>query len=348
MSDKFKFDVIIGNPPYQEETTGDQKTYAAPIYDQFMDEAYKVAEKVSFITPARFLFNAGSTSQSWNKKMLEDSHLKVEFFEENSSKIFSNTDIKGGVAVTYRDATINFGAIEVFTKYEQMNTILKKVRSSDFESINTIIFAKDSYRFTQKLHDSNPQLINRFSKSHEFDVATNIFDVIPELFFDTRPNDNEAYVRILGRENGKVRKQKWVLREYIRQHANLDKYSVLLPSGSGNGMFGETFANPVIQRPGEGYTATFVSIGAFQTEIEAENALKYVKTKFSRAMLGILKVTPRNAGKAWKWVPLQDFSANSDIDWTGIGTEIDKQLYKKYGLNKDEIDFIESHVKEMS
>ena len=107
---KFKFDVVIGNPPYQEEATGDS-TQAPPIYHKFMEEAYKIANRVSFITPARFLYNAGATPKAWNKKMLEDEHLKIEFFEQDSSKVFSNTDIKGGVAVTYRDSDANFGAI---------------------------------------------------------------------------------------------------------------------------------------------------------------------------------------------------------------------------------------------
>jgi 23S rRNA G2445 N2-methylase RlmL len=78
MSDKFKFDVVIGNPPYQEESTGDG-TQAPPIYHKFMEEAYKIADRVSFITPARFLYNAGATPKAWNKKMLEDEHLKVEY-----------------------------------------------------------------------------------------------------------------------------------------------------------------------------------------------------------------------------------------------------------------------------
>ncbi len=98
---KFKFDVVIGNPPYQEEAKGSSAS-DDPIYNIFMEEAYKIAERVSFITPARFLFNAGKTPSAWNKKMLEDEHLKIEYFEQDSSKVFSNTNINGGVVVTYR------------------------------------------------------------------------------------------------------------------------------------------------------------------------------------------------------------------------------------------------------
>lgn len=93
-----KFDFVIGNPPYQEQTIGDNKGFAPPVYDKFIDGAMAISDKVELIHPARFLFNAGSTPKAWNEKMLDNSHFKVLRYEENASNIFSNTDIKGGVA----------------------------------------------------------------------------------------------------------------------------------------------------------------------------------------------------------------------------------------------------------
>lgn len=90
-----------------------------------------------------------------------------------------------------------------------------------------------------------------------------------------------------------------------------------------------------------------MSIGSFKTEQEAQALLKYVKSKFARVLLGILKTTQDNPPEKWKFIPLQDFTVNSDIDWSKSISEIDQQLYAKYGLNQEEIDFIESHVKEM-
>lgn len=99
-----KFDVIIGNPPYQDEALGDNQQFAPPIYNLFIDESQKVAERVELIHPARFLFNAGSTPKVWNNKMLNDEHFKVLDYTSDSSKIFgSSVEIKGGVAVTYWD-----------------------------------------------------------------------------------------------------------------------------------------------------------------------------------------------------------------------------------------------------
>ena len=87
MGKKF-FDYVIGNPPYQDKTIGDNGTYAPPIYDKFMDISYELADKVELIHPARFLFNAGSTAKAWNKKMLEDSHFKVIDYFEHSTDVF--------------------------------------------------------------------------------------------------------------------------------------------------------------------------------------------------------------------------------------------------------------------
>lgn len=121
-----KFDYAIGNPPYQEtqDDTSDK-----PVYNYFLDEAFKVAEKVEMIHPARFLFNAGKTPKAWNEKMLNDSHFKVEFYEQNSDAVFKGTDIKGGVAITYRDNSKECGAIGAFTSFEELNSIKRKVTS---------------------------------------------------------------------------------------------------------------------------------------------------------------------------------------------------------------------------
>jgi hypothetical protein len=135
-------------------------------------------------------------------------------------------------------------------------------------------------------------------------------------------------------------------------HDNLTKYKVILPKSNGSGALGEVLSTPLIGEPliGEpliGYTQSFISIGSFESEEEASAAYKYIRSKFMRVMLGILKVTQDNNTDVWKYVPLQDFTSNSDIDWSKSVAEIDQQLYKKYGLSQDEQDFIESMIKPM-
>lgn len=352
------FDFSIGNPPYQESYQGDS-TGANSVYDKFMDASYTVADKVELITPARFLFNAGSTPKAWNEKMLQDESLKVMKYEEDASKIFPNTEIKGGVAVTYRDSNKKFGAIGIFTQYEELNSILKKVQSLDgFQSISEIAVTSSAYHFTEDLHTDNPDFKKRtiivkgkvqplLSKGHEYDLKSSIFEKIPEVFFDELPNDGEEYVQILGRDsNG--RSKKYIKRRYINNVKNLDVFKIFLPKASGNGQFGEVLTTPTIEPPAVGATETFYSIGLCNNESEIKNVLSYIETKFARALLSVLKITQDvNPGK-WKYVPLQDFTSSSDIDWSKTVHEIDLQLYKKYGLSDEEISFIETNVKEMA
>lgn len=342
-----KFDFVIGNPPYQDETLGDNKGYAPPVYHKFLESAYEIGEVVEMIHPARFLFNAGSTPKQWNERMLQDPHLKVLYFEQDSSKVFSNTDIKGGVAITYHDKSENIGAIGIFTAYKELNDILKKVNGQDtFLSFSRIVITRTAYRLTNKMHEDYPDAIKQLSNGHAYDMSTNIFERLPQIFFDEKPNDGEEYIQILGRANNE-RVYKYVRKDYINTVSNLDKYKIFLPKANGIGALGEVLSAPILCGPGVGSTETFLSIGAFGEIGEAEAALKYVKTKFARALLGVLKTTQDITPEKWKCVPLQDFSESSDIDWNTSIANIDRQLYSKYRLSEEEINFIESKVKEM-
>lgn len=167
-----------------------------------------------------------------------------------------------------------------------------------------------------------------------------------DCFHDEKEHKDD--VQVLGLFNNK-RCYKFIDRKYLETpHPNLEKYKVIVPANNGSGAIGEVISTPLIGTPLIGYTQTFIGIGAFDNNDEAENALKYIKSKFARTMLGILKVTQNGKRDVWKYVPLQDFTENSDIDWSKSISEIDRQLYKKYNLTQEEIDFIESHVKEMS
>ena len=348
-----KFDFIIGNPPYQDEAKGDNETYAPPTYHRFLDSAYTLSDRVEMIHPARFLFNAGSTPKAWNEKMLADPHLKVEFYEPDATKVFPDTSFMGGIAITYRDATRDFGAIGTFTPFEELNSIKQKVcERTDFRPLSEITFSRTSYRLTEALHQEHPEAAGQLSKGHRYDMSTNIFELLPEVFSEKKPEDGKAYIQIYGREKGE-RVFRWIRKDYVNEPKNLNYWKVVLPKSNGSGALGEVLATPligepIVSKPLIGSTETFISIGCFETQAEAEACLKYLKTKFARAMLGILKVTQDNPPDRWAYVPLQDFTAESGIDWGKSVAEIDRQLYKKYGLSDDEVAFIESKVEEMA
>lgn len=354
---KMKFDFIIGNPPYQEEM---KDTSDKPIYDRFMDGTYAIADKVELIHPARFLFNAGKTPKAWNEKMLHDTHFKVIHYEEDAAVIFPNTDIKGGVVISYRDAEREFGAIEIFTNNQFKNRILHKViTAKGFAPLSEIVYAPESYKFTPTIYKEHPELktmttiskgkeVPLISKGHDYDVTSNIFEKLGNIvFFDQKPTDGEEYVQMVGRLNNE-RCTMWVKKSYIANHPNLDAYKMLFSKANGSGKYGETIALPIIAIPTQGHTQTFISIGNFATREEAEAEYKYVQTKFARALLGILKVTQDNKKSVWKYVPQQDFTGGSDIDWSKPIADIDRQLYAKYGFDADEIAFVETNVKEMA
>lgn len=348
MSKDFKFDVVIGNPPYQDRTIGENRTYQPPVYHLFLDEAYKLSDKVMLIHPARFLFNAGSTPKEWNQKMLHDKHFSIVMYEADCSKIFPNTEIKGGIVISYHDNTKDFGEIDVFTIYPELNSLMKKViHSADFSSISEIISGRSMYRFTKKMHDEVPDAAQRLSRGHENDLTSNVFEKLPDVMTESLPDDTSEYYRILGRINNE-RAYRFVKKEYIVDNKYIPKYKLFMPQSSGNGGLGETMAPSVVGLPGEATTDTFLSVGLFDTEIQAKNLYKYIKCKITRTLLSILKITQANTSQKWLKVPLQDFTPASDIDWSKSIHEIDLQLYKKYGLSDEEINFIETHVKEMA
>ncbi len=335
---KRKFDVVIGNPPYQIEAPG-TSTSDKPIYHNFIDEAQKIGNQVELITPGRFLFNAGATPKQWNERMLNDPHFSVLMYEQKSADVFPNTDIKGGVAVTYWNRFTELGPIITFTPFEELNSILRKVEGTHPNSLTKIIYNQTKFNL-DNLYSKYPsyrKVIGSDGKDKR--LRNNIFEKI-DAFSELKKTDCDLEIK--GLINNK-RVSRYIERDVLDlDHENLFKWKVLVPRANGSGALGEVLSTPLI-----GHTQSFISIGAFDTEEEANAAMKYVKSKFARTMLGILKITQDNPPEKWKYVPLQDFTSNSDIDWSKSIPEIDQQLYKKYGLSPEEIKFIEIHVKEM-
>ncbi len=345
--ENMKFDVVVGNPPYQENAKGDSKK-DMPIYHYFYDLAERYSDKYCLISPARFLFNAGGTKKSWNEKMLNDKNLKVLMFEQVSGNIFTGTKIEGGITVIYRDRNKLFGEIGLFTIFNELNSINQKVAKLMKSSLSTIVSNRGQYRFSDEVYVDYPIDMKKMSDRR---ISSNAFKVLPNLYTDEKPNSHEEYFQIYGRLDNE-RCYKWFKRSYLKEPNTFVKYKVILPKANGSSPINELsdtplIGEPLVSMPLMGFTETFISVGCFDTLLEAENCLKYVKSKFARAMLGVLKMTPSNPKEVWSKVPLQDFTTQSDIDWTQSISDIDQQLYAKYGLSDDEIAFIEEKVKAM-
>ena len=127
----------------------------------------------------------------------------------------------------------------------------------------------------------------------------------------------------------------------------INKWKVLLPEAIGSGDMTKDICKPILSEPNSINTETYIMNGPYGTEKEACNVIKYIKTKFFHFMLGLKKVTQHTTSKVYQFIPLQDFTSDSDMNWELTSEEIDKQLYAKYGLTEEEIAFIESMIKPM-
>lgn len=339
---KMNFAATIGNPPYQENLVN---TSDEPIYHLFMDVSFSISRLVTLITPARYIFNAGKTPIKWNKERLHDPFFKILKYTPKSKEVFpSYIDIKGGIATSVRDMNRECGPIIKYTPYQQLNSILQKVSYKAKTTICDIIFPQNKFNLNE-LFKKYPNVKNQIgSDGREKRLTTSIFS-LQNIF--TSDKKMKSDIRILGLVSN-VREWRWVSSYLIETHPSLDKWKVFIPKSNGSGEFGETLSTPFISGPGTGITQSFMTFGAFDTKEEAEACLKYLKTKFCRSLLGVSKVTQDNPKDTWEHVPMQDFSGDSDIDWGKTVEEIDRELYKKYGLSDEEASFIEAKVKPMS
>lgn len=338
-----QFDAVVGNPPYQGEN--DFNDRKPPIYNYFMDLSSKISTRYCLITPARFLFNAGHTPKVWNKKMLHDPHFRVARYYSSSKDVFDSVDIKGGIIISLRDKDSDFGEINTFTAYNELNSILSKVKSyPGIRYLREIVSSQGIYRFSDSILAEHPEINQVSGKGTGAKIVSKVVELLPDIFVSE--NDKSAQCVKMIAKGTKGRIVRFIKKEYLQDNEYMGTYNVALPESNGVGAF-EAFSSPFIVDPRMGVTDTFISIGMFDNISNAKKLLKYVKTKFLRAMLGVKKVTQHNPKDTWEFVPMQDFTKKSDIDWSKSIPKIDRQLYAKYHLDESEIAFIESKIKSM-
>lgn len=275
--------------------------------------------------------------------------LKVLKYESDTKKVFANVELPGGVAISYRDSMTEFGAIKQFIQYDELKSIVNKVEIKSSDRLNSIMSLQNKFNLPE-LYKDYPEYKSKIgSDGKDKRFRQIVMERFPCIF--TKEKDGDC-VRVLGLI-ARQREYRYINRKYVEKEAWIDDYKVFVPFSNGaSGTLGKEparlISKPVLGYPGDGITQTFICVGAFKTKCEAENLMKYILSKFTRALLGVLKVTQGNKPETWSYVPLQDFSSNSDIDWSQSIPEIDQQLYRKYGLSEEEINFIETHVKEMN
>ena len=340
---EMKFDAVVGNPPYQAYLGG---ASPLPIYHYFINAAKKLnASYVSMITPARW-FNAGSGLDDFREQMLSDRRIRNLFDFPNTSDCFSNVEIKGGIQYFLWDKNYNGDCIIVshngqkikeskrplltpvinaFIRDSEVIDLLNKVVSLTTISFAEIISSRDPFGYDIRLPGSYKVAKHKYScvKTVDSDI---------EFYYNGWRKEGVGYVNIAS-VNENI---DWVY-----------KWKVLIPKAWGTGNEKTDKLNPFIVGPKSVCTETYLVVGPVEKEIEAKNILSYIKTKFFHCMVSILKISQNAAKGVYKLVPLQDFTEESDIDWSKSVAEIDQQLYAKYGLTEEEITFIEKTIKPM-
>jgi len=319
-----KFDVIIGNPPYQLSDGGNGIS-AMPIYDKFITQAKKLNPRyLTMIVPARW-FAGGKGLDGFRDKMLHDNRLRYIHDFPQAFDCFPGVQIKGGVCyflwerdnpgdctvVTQKGDVVGTPTsrslleegCDTFIRYNEAISILHKVKAHNEPSMEAIVSSRQPFGLPTTFHGHK--------EKHSGDI----------LIYE---NEGISYAS----------------RSVIaKNHDVVDKWKVLIPrSGSGS----DAFPHPILGRPwvGEPMTAsseTNIFIGPFENREICENVISYVATRFLRFLAMLKKVTQSTTRSVYTLVPLQDFTE----PWT------DEKLYAKYGLTEEEIAFIESMIRPM-
>ncbi|MCD8247422.1 MAG: Eco57I restriction-modification methylase domain-containing protein [Akkermansia sp.] len=347
LSTTMKFDFVIGNPPYQEMSKNNKMTRS--IYPDFVRSSQAIGQIVSLVMPARWMSGENGSyreTQHFIDEMLKGDHLQSFHLYPNSSDLFPNVDIKGGVcffvwnrayscdrvnyAITengaYKKVLTSFRIAEnVIIRFPELISILEKTKAISTIYLNTWVSSWNPFGFISDLFTKNKEGVSRISEEKQQDDDYLVHGLLK----------NKRVIRYI--PNSALKKNIHIAHSY----------KVFLPRANGSGVFGEVFSTPMIGTPMMICTDTFLQIGVFDNCTEAENLLKYVKTKYFRTMVGIKKTAVFNYKECFTFVPLQDFTAASDIDWSRSVAEIDRQLYAKYGLSAEEVAFIEEKIKPM-
>lgn len=315
--ENMKFDLVIGNPPYQKESERGTQG-AVSIYTDFMQAADELSSRFSsLLVPARWLSNAGSRGIhiNWVKEQLKSNqYTKISIL--NSKEVFQNVEIKGGVMYYLKDHS-----------YSGKCLVNKELRYLDDAGVGKFIANAIESGIIRKIHENSKVFMNTIVSSYSpFGLQSNVIC------------KTSGSVRLY-RTGGQI--ENIDESEIPKGHDILAMYKVFVPLSYGDGRKGEILNNIKIARPMEACTSTYVAIYPTMEEYIAENVAKYLHTKLFNMLIGEVKVTQSASKEVYQLVPVQDFTYASDIDWSQSVTDIDRQLYRKYKLTNDEIAYIE-------
>ncbi|MCM1490056.1 MAG: Eco57I restriction-modification methylase domain-containing protein [Muribaculum sp.] len=341
-----KIKAIVGNPPYQVMNDGAGAS-ASPVYNYFVNISKRLNPFfLSLIMPARW-FAGGRGVDDFRKSMLSDSQLTLIHDYPDARDCFETVEIKGGIMyfrwdkghdgdctiITHNQNKISsiskrpliIEGMETFIRQNELVSIVQKIKSHVSISFDSIVSSRDPFGLDVRAEGTYKQIKPSYSldKVNDSDVAY--------YYFGWRKN-GVGYINVNMVNEG---------------HEYIDQPKIFVPCAWGNGRVEEDRINPFIPEPRSVCFETYLMVGPFENWAILENVIKYMNSKFFHILVSPLKVSQHATQNVYRLVPMQDFSSDSDIDWSKSVAEIDRQLYAKYGLNEEEITFIESMIKPM-
>ena len=342
--DKLDFNIVVGNPPYQE-SDGGAGASAKPIYNEFVGISKELAPtNIALIMPTRW-YAGGKGLDDFRDQMLSDAQVSQLHDFLKPEVIFPEINLRGGICYLLWDKEHNNNPTQVFT---YKNDLKPKIDSRKLRTEDSDIFIRHGIAIEiLKKINSHPKFKSfekHISSRRPFNIDANI--VKNEKFRNSKKGLENPVVCY-----GKGKKVGYLERDEISKNIDwIDKYKVFTPRANNIGTeLNDDNLNTFIGNPNTICTESYIVVGVNLNldETSASNLCKYFTTKFARFQHSIGKASQDATSKTYKFVPLQDFTISSDINWDVSIKEIDNQLYEKYSLTKEEIDFIETMIKPM-